>query len=277
MTLAEATAKSVNCAYVRLGAHIGLEKVADMAGRLGIPRDRIDVVPSISLGAEEATPLEMAAAYATIANDGVYHAPRFVEKVLDRKGDVVFEGTDRGRRVVSVQTARVATQVLRRVVEGGTGTRARLSGRQVAGKTGTSQNWENAWFVGYTPQLATAVWMGSPEGNIRMSVSPCGNVTGGCIPSMIWNAYMSRALEGTEPVPFPVPTAKPARGKFIKDKYSTTRPTTTTSSSTTVLEAPLDADTVPWTDTTAPPTTAAPAPTTVAPAPDGGQGKPEKP
>ncbi|HEX2040974.1 MAG TPA: PBP1A family penicillin-binding protein [Acidimicrobiales bacterium] len=278
MTLAEATAKSVNCAYVRLGAHIGLEKVADMAGRLGIPRDRIDVVPSISLGAEEATPLEMAAAYATIANDGVYHAPRFVEKVVDRKGDVVFEGGDRGRRVVSVQTARVATQVLRRVVEGGTGTRARLSGRQVAGKTGTSQNWENAWFVGYTPQLSTAVWMGSPEGNVSMrNVAPCGRVTGGCIPSLIWNAYMSQALEGTDPVPFAAPSGKIPKGKFIKDKYSTTRPTTsTTSSSTTVPGAPPSTEAVPWT-APPPPTTAAPVPTSSPPVTDGGQGKPEKP
>ena len=242
MSLTEATARSVNCAYARLGAHIGLEKVADMAARLGIPRDRIDVVPSISLGAEEATPLEMAAAYATVANDGVYHAPYFVQKVLDRRGKVVFEGGSRGKRVLSQQTARVAIQVLRRVVEAGTGTRARLVGRQVAGKTGTSQNHENAWFVGFTPQLATAVWMGSPTGNVPMrSVAPCGRVTGGCIPAMIWHAYMSRALDDTDPEPFPVPTTKPRAGKFIKDKYGVARPTTTTSS--TVPSAPPTGET----------------------------------
>jgi 1A family penicillin-binding protein len=291
MTLAEATARSVNCAYARLGAHIGLEKVADMAGRLGIPRELVDVVPSISLGAEEATPLEMAAAYAAIANDGVYHAPRFVEKVLDRNDRVVFEGGDEGTRVLSEQTARVATQVLRRVVEGGTGTRARLRGRQVAGKTGTSQEWQNAWFVGYTPQLSTAVWMGSPEGNITMRVGPCGRVTGGCIPAMIWNVFMSRALEGTEPVPFAEPTERIRRGRYIRDSYSTTAPqpsTTTTSTTSTTWFEPFPT-TAPWeaTTTTLPPrttTTTTPKTTTTAPprtttttttAPD--QEKPSKP
>lgn len=278
MTLTEATAKSVNCAYARLGAHIGLEKVADMAGRLGIPRDRIDVVPSISLGAEEATPLEMAAAYATIANDGVYHAPRFVEKVVDRTGKTLFEGPDKGKRVLTQQTARTAIQMMRRVVEGGTGTRARLAGWQVAGKTGTSQNWENAWFVGFTRKLSTAVWMGAPDGNIRMNVAPCGLVTGGCIPAMIWNAYMSRSLEGLDPEPFPTPTGKIPKGKFIKDKYSTTGPTTTTSS--TLVMTPPSTDAVPWaTSTTAGPPPPSTTTTVVPPPPTdtGGEQKPGKP
>ena len=281
MSLTEATARSVNCAYARLGAHVGLEKVADMAGRLGIPRDRIDVVPSISLGAEEVTPLEMAAAYATIANDGVYLAPRFVEKVVDRRGKVVFEGGSRGRRVLSSQTARVAIQVLQRVVDRGTGTRARLAGRQVAGKTGTSQNHENAWFVGFTPQLATAVWMGSPTGNVPMrSVSPCGRVTGGCIPALIWNAYMSRALEGIDPESFPTPTAKVKAGRFIKDKYGVA-PRTTTTTTTTAPGEPPPGETTTTVPGAPPPssttTTTTVAPPTSAPPPPGGDGKETKP
>ncbi|HYE80013.1 MAG TPA: penicillin-binding transpeptidase domain-containing protein, partial [bacterium] len=151
MSLTDATARSVNCAYARLGVTVGLDKVVNMAARLGLPRNRLEAYPSVSLGAEEATPLEMAAAYGAVANDGVYHAPRFYERVVDRNGKAVLEGPERGRRVISAQTARMAIQVMRAVVEKGTGTRARLPGRDVAGKTGTSQEHENAWFVGFTP------------------------------------------------------------------------------------------------------------------------------
>jgi membrane peptidoglycan carboxypeptidase len=218
--------------------------------------------------------LEMAAAYATIANDGVYHAPRFVEKVVSRNGKVLFEGGDKGKRAFSPQVARTAIQVMRRVVEAGTGTRARLPGRQVAGKTGTSQNYWNAWFVGFTPQLATAVWMGNPDANVPMTRVPvCGRVTGGCIPAMIWNAYMTVALEGLPAEPFPTPGSKIAKGKFIKDKYSIHVATTTTSSSLLPGGVPPDGTSPPPTEpppssTTAPPPPATvPTPTTTA-APD---------
>ncbi|MDQ3681387.1 MAG: PBP1A family penicillin-binding protein [Actinomycetota bacterium] len=205
MSIADATARSVNCAYARLGVEVGLHKVVDMAARLGLPRDRLEPYPSISLGAEEASPLEMASAYATMASDGFYREPRFIEKVLDRNQKVVFEGPDKGRRALSAQAARVGISVLRTVVERGTGTRARLSGREVAGKTGTSQENENAWFVGFTPQLATAVWMGSPEGNVPMTNVGGIAVTGGSYPARIWGAYMADALAGLPSIPFPAP------------------------------------------------------------------------
>ncbi|HSH60963.1 MAG TPA: PBP1A family penicillin-binding protein [Acidimicrobiales bacterium] len=205
MSITDATARSVNCAYARLGVDVGLDKVVDMAVRLGLPKKRLEPYPSISLGAEEATPLEMASAYAAMANDGYYREPRFVEKVLDRNNKVVFEGPDKGRRAVSVQTARVATSVLQTVVERGTGTRARVPGRQVAGKTGTSQEYENAWFVGFTPQLATAVWMGSTEGNVPMTNVGGIRVTGGSYPARIWSAFMGDALADRPAVPFPLP------------------------------------------------------------------------
>ena len=265
MSITEATAKSVNCAYVRLGAHIGLDKVVDMGVDLGIPRSRLEPVPSLPLGSKEVTPLEMAAAFATVANDGVYHAPRFVEKVVSRNGKTVFEGGDKGKRVVSEQVARTAIQVMRRVVEGGTGTRARLPGRMVAGKTGTSNNHENAWFVGFTPQLSTAVWMGAPEGNVPMTRVPvCGRVTGGCIPAMIWNAYMSAALEGAPILAFPAPNPKEIpKGKFIKDKYSIRVATTTSTSSTAPGAPPPPEETT--TSTEAPPPTSVPVSTTTPP------------
>ncbi|MGH9165099.1 MAG: transglycosylase domain-containing protein, partial [Acidimicrobiales bacterium] len=219
MTITQATTNSVNCAYARLGIAVGLDKVVDMAVGMGLPRDRLDPFPSISLGAEEVTPLEMASAYATIANDGVYHAPVFVKKVTDRNGKVLFQGPGRARRAFSAQTARVAIQVMRTVVDRGTGTAAKLPSRQVAGKTGTSQNYENAWFVGFTPQLATSVWMGSPIGNVAMTNVGGRKVTGGSYPARIWGAYMGKALQGTPVVTFPVPNAKLIpKGKFVKDK-----------------------------------------------------------
>ena len=275
MTITQATAKSLNCAYARLGALVGLDKVKDMAVGLGIPEGRIDgPFPSISLGAEEVTPLEMAAAYAAIANEGVYHPPAFVEKVLDRTGKVIFEGAPKGRRAFSVQTARLAAQVLRSVVEKGTGTAARLPGRQVAGKTGTSQNWENAWFVGVTPQLSTAVWMGSPDGNKKMFVGG-RNVTGGSYPARIWGGYMTEAMAGIEVIDFePANTKLLRKAKYLRDANERARPratSTTTAGGTRDTPSPSTPDgTVPGPEptapATAPPTTAAPAPATTAPA-----------
>ena len=221
MSLTEATARSVNCAYARLGLEVGLDKVVDMANRLGLRKQRPQAYPSISLGAQESTPLEMAAAYATMANDGVYHAPRFVEKVLDRHDKVVFAGPDEGRRVVSAQVARTAMAVLRVVVERGTGTRARLPGRAVWGKTGTSQNHENAWFVGSTPQLTTAVWMGSPTANVAMLNVGGIRVAGGTYPARIWAAYMAEAMKGLPALPIPAPDPRLVPGgRVVGDRYS---------------------------------------------------------
>ena len=227
MSVTDATVHSVNCAYVKLGMVVGLDKVADMANNLGL-RGEFEELPSMSLGAQEVSPLDMASAYGTFAADGMYHEPHLVERVLDRKGKRVFAADEEGERRLSSQIARVETQVLRQVVERGTGTRARLSGRQVAGKTGTSQNHENAWFVGYTPQLSTAVWMGAPEGNVSMSNVGGIRVTGGSYPARIWNAFMTEALEGEPAMTFPAPNPRqiPA-GKYIRDdKISTDAPPT---------------------------------------------------
>lgn len=279
MSLTDATTRSVNCAYARLGLAVGLDKVVDMAANLGIPRDRLDPFPSISLGAEEVTPLEMAAAYAAIANDGVYIPPTFVERVLDRRGKVIFEDQARGKRAFSAETARQAVQVMRNVVDRGTGRAARLPGRQVAGKTGTSQNYENAWFVGFTPQLATSVWMGSPIGNVPMTNVGGRKVTGGSYPATIWGRFMAHALEGVPAVRFTAPDARLIdKGEYIDDPtvpkgrrpVATTTttpgeadgPTASTSSSTP--PAPSPAPSIPV--TSSPPTTGtAPPPSSTPP------------
>jgi penicillin-binding protein 1A len=205
VSLLNATAHSINCAYVRLGVAIGLDRIVDMASRLGIPRSKLTPLPSMSLGTEEVSPLDMASAYATLADDGVHHDPRFIDKVVDRNGKVVFEGGDKGKQVVSAQLAREAIVAMRAVVQYGTGTRAALPDHQVAGKTGTSENYENAWFVGFTPQLTTAVWMGSPSGNVPMRDVGGIRVFGGTYPAAIWHEFMGAALDGLPALPFSAP------------------------------------------------------------------------
>jgi len=167
MSLLDATANSVNCAYIRLGVDVGLPKVVDMAHRLGIPAGvKLGSTPSVSLGTYEVTPLEMASVYATLAADGVHRTPSLVQRINDPSGRALYQANPISTQAVSPQIARTTTQALQGVVQRGTGTAAQLSGRPVAGKTGTTDNLANAWFVGYTPHLAAAVWMGSPTGQV---------------------------------------------------------------------------------------------------------------
>jgi membrane peptidoglycan carboxypeptidase len=252
--LHKATANSLNCAYIRLGLSLdddpikSLTKVKEMANRLGLDKVNEPVV-SMSLGAKEATPLQMASAYGTIANDGVRHTPYFVQRVLDREGKVIYERESEGEQVVDANIARAATWTLRKVVESGTGTRARLSGREVAGKTGTSQEWRDAWFVGYTPQLATAVWMGNPNKQDEMRSVGGIRVTGGSYPARTWAAFMSEALKGQPALKFTNPDLD-AFGKptTIKPPKTVTggKDTTTTSKKapkrTTTTVSPSDDD-----------------------------------
>jgi membrane peptidoglycan carboxypeptidase len=150
---------------------------------------------------------------------------------------------DKGKRVLSAQNTRVENMVLRQVIERGTGVRARLPHRVAAGKTGTSQGHQNAWFVGFTPQLTTAVWMGAPIGNISMTNVGGVKVAGGTYPARIWGAFMTEALAGEPSIAFPAPNPRliPA-GKYIKDDKISTDPMPTSSTKlppvtvTTLLE-----------------------------------------
>jgi 1A family penicillin-binding protein len=205
VSLAEATRRSVNCAYVRLGLIAGLEEVAATAKKMGITTP-LDPVLSLPLGTKEVLPLDMAGAYATFAADGMHFPPYFVDEVLDAQGKVLFGGATPGERAISEATARQATDVMRGVVSGGTATAARFrDSRPAAGKTGTTSDYSDAWFAGYVPQLATAVWMGSAEGNVPMRNVGGVQVTGGSYPARIWQAFMGPALAGQPIVPFPPP------------------------------------------------------------------------
>jgi membrane peptidoglycan carboxypeptidase len=217
LNLWDATANSVNCAYIRLGVDVGLPKVVDVAHRMGIPaKVRLLPSPSVSIGTYEVTPLQMASAYSTLAADGVHHAPSFIEKVTDSSHNVDFQGADKGERVASAQNSRVVTQALQGVVQRGTGTAAALSDRPVAGKTGTTDNLANAWFVGYTPQLVTAVWMGSPAGLVPMYDVGGVNVFGGTYPARIFHDFMSSTLSGQPVEDFTAPDpSQIGAGRFL--------------------------------------------------------------
>ncbi|MBV6509986.1 MAG: Penicillin-binding protein 2D [Acidimicrobiales bacterium] len=217
-SLTAQTTASSNCAYLRLGQVVGIDNVIDTARKLGLTTP-LDKVPSMPLGSEEVIPLEMAAAYATLANDGIYNKPYYVERVADRHGNLLFEHEALGTRAVSTQTARLATQILEENVQNGTGTKAQIPGHFAAGKTGTAENFEDAWFVGYTEYLATAVWMGNKYEKIPMRSVGGVSVTGGSYPAEIWGAYMTEYHKLLPPVPFP-PPAPTRSGKHISGSSS---------------------------------------------------------
>ncbi len=208
-TLREATVKSANCAYARLSLALGPHKLVEMAHRLGVSRP-LPPVPSVVLGSAEVSPLEMSSIYATLAADGLRRPPVFITKVVAHDGTVLVENAAPAQRVLDPQVARTVTEVLSAVVETGTGRRAAI-GRPVAGKTGTSQEWRDAWFAGYTPQLAAAVWMGSPDAQESMLDVGGIPVTGGSYPAMIWSQFMAAAMGPLPQVAFapPDPAAWP--------------------------------------------------------------------
>ncbi len=211
LTLTEATVNSVNCAYARLIKLVGPEKVVDVARRMGIKNANLQPLLSLTLGTIDVTPLEMATAYATLANDGEYREPYFIDEIKDRDGKVLYKTPNKAERAVSVTNARTTTQILTQVVQRGTGTAAQVPRWQVAGKTGSTDNEADAWFVGVTPKLATAVWMGAPAGyDIPMrNVGPYPIVYGGTYPAMIFGNYMRQFLAGQAVVDFLPPDRVP--------------------------------------------------------------------
>jgi penicillin-binding protein 1A len=228
MTLRTAITNSINCAFVRLivalggskdninalgftRAAAGPQKVIDVAHEMGVT-SHLTPVTSLTLGTEGVSPLDMASAYSTLANDGVRRPPMFVTKVQTPDGKVVFQEAPSGHhptQVMPVNIARTETDMLIGPVRNGTA--ARTLGdfpRPAAGKTGTTDHNVDAWFVGFTPQITTAVWMGDPAGD-TISMNPFfpsnGQVFGGTIPARIWRNFMDPALAGSPPLNFTPP------------------------------------------------------------------------
>ncbi len=204
-SLQSAVAHSVNLVFARLVVELGPEEVASMAQRLGI-RSELAPVCSITLGSLSVNPLEMTNAYATLADRGERHwATPFVK--------IRVPGGDRGlvraksNQVIDSNDADLVTYALQDVVSYGTGHAAALSGRPVAGKTGTAQDNVDAWFCGYTPQLAACVWVGYPRAEIPLvNIHGVPLVFGGTIPASIWHDFMEVALSGKRVLEFPTPS-----------------------------------------------------------------------
>ncbi|MET7602582.1 transglycosylase domain-containing protein [Streptomyces avermitilis] len=203
----EATAKSVNTYYVQLISDIGICPVTQMATKMGVNRAdgaKITQAPSIALGTQEMSPLTMANAYATFASRGMYCTPVAIESITQTVGDEkksleVPKSTC--SRAMTETTADTINTLLKGVVEDGTGTEAGLGSRPSAGKTGTTDGRYAAWFVGYTPNMAGAVWVGDPAHKRRMVNITIGGTTwakvyGGQVPGPIWRDMMSGALQG---------------------------------------------------------------------------------
>jgi len=196
-TIANATIRSINVVYAQLIMDVGPLRVADMAMSMGI-RSQVDPNPAIALGGLYlgVTPLDMASAYGTLANSGVHAVARSITKVTDAGGNVLTENKPETNSILDSDVAAKINGVLQKVVSSGTGTGASI-GRPQAGKTGTTEDHADAWFVGYTPDLVTAVWVGYPQGRVSM-----GGMCGGDLPASIWRSFMSQALKDTPKTAF---------------------------------------------------------------------------
>jgi penicillin-binding protein 1A len=210
--LVDATTYSDNSVYAQLTAQVGPGNVAATAKRLGIQSPLNDYF-AIGLGAEAVNPLEMARAFSTFAHNGVRvdgsilgNTPRAVTKVVE--GNRVEKNEPVEKQVLDPNDAATLNSILQSVVTTGTGKRAALTDRAVAGKTGTTENYGDAWFVGYTPQLAVAVWVGYPNKLVPMLTQfEGGPVAGGTYPALIWKSFVEKALqaENDSPESFPSP------------------------------------------------------------------------
>jgi penicillin-binding protein 1A len=210
--LTDAIAVSDNCAFARTVISLGsghwgsdgAQKVIDMAGRLGIDTSTLTPYPSITLGPNDTTPLQMASAYSTFADNGMHYPPMFITKVENSAGKVIYNDQGTGTQAITAQNAETETQMLTGVITHGTASGNANIGRPAAGKTGTTDAHADAWFVGYTPQLTAAVWMGYPDTETSM-VPVLGNVFGGTFPAQMWAAFMNSALANQPALPFTQP------------------------------------------------------------------------
>ena len=282
--LRTATIHSVNAVFARLILDVGVDKAMEMAQRLGVDMPAYDPAKygaSVALGAIETRPLQMASAFGVFANHGRRAPPTPVKQVVDADGKVILDNTkaaDDAKQVVADVVADNVTDVLTGVLESGTAAGKGLGDRPAAGKTGTAEDAANAWFVGYTPTLSTAVWMGhldcgaGPQCGMH-NINGVREVVGGTIPASTWQHFMKRALDGvpitqfTEPAPIQTfaddarraerhgfdpgprryPTGPPGGGPYEVDAAppEAVAPTTSTTTTTTLFPSPTTSTTAP--------------------------------
>lgn len=217
-TMAPAIAESSNTYFAQLAYDVGPNNIAKMANRLGVSTidpNKKDYNVTLTLGTSGVSPLDQAVGYATFENHGVLNTPTPVVKVTMPDGTVLEDNTQRtGTQVLDPAIADTVTDLLRGPASPGGTAGASLAGfgRPVAGKTGTTEYNDNAWFVGFTPQLSTAVWLGHLDGNRTLSGFGSGRVFGGTVPAQTWKAFMKTALDGQPVLDFPKPGPLPVGG-----------------------------------------------------------------
>ncbi|HEX5948361.1 MAG TPA: penicillin-binding transpeptidase domain-containing protein, partial [Actinomycetota bacterium] len=191
LTVEQGLISSVNVVYAQIIRDVHPERVVEVAHRMGI-RSPLRPYCSSVLGTNEVNTMEMASAFGTLATMGRHARPSGIMRIEDANGEVLFEANPSPKQVLNAEVAWTATEIMRKVILYGTGTAANI-GRPAAGKTGTAQQWRDAWFAGFIPQLSAAVWVGFPQGQIPM-VYPTvriSRVTGGSFPAQIWHAFMT--------------------------------------------------------------------------------------
>jgi penicillin-binding protein 1A len=262
ITVDDALIHSVNVVFAELGCQTGAKEVKRAATDAGVPEDVAKNPGTLFLGGVDGkgvNALEMASAYATFAAKGIYAEPYSIVRVKDRKGRVVYEHKAKTRPAFDPKEVGVLNNPLQGVVKSGTGAAANL-GRPVAGKTGTTQDSVDAWFIGYTPELATGVWVGFPDPRPMVNIRGVRNVTGGSFPARIFADVMKAALQGVKPSPLFTASPddldlQPAAGETTTTSSTSS---TTTSSTTSTTAAPTGESTT----TTASPATTTPGRTT---------------
>ena len=273
VTMRYVAEQSLNVPTIKIAQEVGMEKIIYLAEKMGISTfvkegSANDMNYAVSIGGmtKGVTPLEMTSAYGTFANDGVHVEPVAIVKVLNQKGEVLEEAHPKSEQVLKKSTANNLTSMLMGVIARGTGTGANI-GRPAAGKTGTTDNYQDAWFVGYVPDLVAGVWVGCDD-NARM-----GSMTGGTTPATIWKAFMSKVVqtmpnknfngayltEVEKPVKIEDKDKKDAKDKDEKDKKNAKDAKPTDKGTADGGNAPA-----------APAQDAAPAPTAPSPVPGGG-------
>jgi len=275
--LTQATLLSDNTVYARLTLDVGPGSVADLAQNMGI-QSHLKPVPSVGLGANPVSPLDLASAYATLAAGGVYRKPTILMKVQFPGGSTSPASNAQPQRVLDARVAAAVTKVLVANVQSGTGTAAALAGRPAAGKTGTTSSYADAWFAGFVPQLTTVVWVGYPTGEKPMTdVHGIAGVTGGTLPAEIWHTFMSSVLQGQPVQQFADPGSPPYKpwcGRYqfartylqakkrpsgsCRKQTTTTAQTTTHKKKTTSTQTATTQTTITF---TRPATTSSPPPT----------------
>jgi penicillin-binding protein 1A len=254
MNLLDATAHSVNTIYAQLADIVGPQNIVREAHKLGITSN-LQSVCSIALGTQAVNPLEMTSAYATLAARGVHRDPQAFESVRGSSGALIGKLNAPGAQTIPQNTADLVTYALEGVVTHGTGTAAYF-GRPAAGKTGTAEEFKDAWFCGYVPQLAACVWIGYPKAEISLyGIEGVSAVFGGSLPAQIWNRFMSEAVKKLPVKDFVYPQFT---GHTVSSPYSYIPYAPSTTTTTTQTPPPAPAPKSPSPAPTPPPLTPTP-------------------